>query len=388
MRLLRAWATLALDHYKVIISLLAVLASAFYGFAFAHFYSELNTSSEAVGISAPQMVARSAFGGVAFLLAGAVFGTGFIGPSLAVASSWRASAEESNGGLGDVVIMTMLCAVSAVVCLLLGEGRPVPLLIIAFLFVPFFLRYRRRAPWIAGVRSLRLRISMFGLTAMAWAMVTLLILATYTISWADYEGEQAKAGNAVSPVDFLGFSMLGVQADPAFVHWLGKPRGAPHLPNCVSYLGKNGSSLVIYDPIRHRTVQIPSEEVALSMEEGRTSCRAPRNLQAPKLRQVGRYLKCELGQWSRLPQPKFSVSWTADGFPIEAPSKGKFPLYLFAQGSEIQCEVEATSELGSDVAYSPQFVRPAHLVVSARRKQHVATSTKAHTPDHSRPRDN
>jgi hypothetical protein len=347
------------DHLKPILSLLAVVATGLYGIAFSRFYDALDTSPEAVGITATQMLARSAVGGVAFLAIGSLVVLSPVAPLIPSLSGSAQDKPRSNGSIGDVAIVGLLSAV--VLFLFLGSlgGSLFDCLVVAllpgFFGVLASLRIHGR-PYRVSVRPLRFRFVDFALAALITAVIGMAAFADSTIKRAEDLGEEARAGGKISSPTFLGLPILGLRADPALIAWKGREPASLDLPPCVLYLGQSGGTTVVYDPSQLRTVQLSAEDAVLSVQNGRTSCGAPLNYDPPRIRRRAGFLECMPGRWQQRPPTRFAFTWSRDGYGVETRVEDRFRLLGDSGGHSIRCAVEATNPMGSDVAFSKPLI--------------------------------
>ena len=355
----------AFTHYRQIGGALVVLASTYYGLAFARFYSALGTSPDALGVSAAQMLARSAVGGALVMGFWTLFMFALAAPFIprlaGVAESRQRGGVRLDGGEGFLGVLAIGVGGGLLWFWFLGTAdAPLDSRLLfgvapGLLAVLISLRYRLRWPWIAGVKRLRFRVADFGAVAVLIAVAGVLPIASVTLRVAKEAGEDAKAGVAVEPVKFLGISMLGIRSDPAELLWAGGGEGAK-LPDCVSYLGRSGNTLVVYDPTEHQTLQLAAEDAVLTTRDEWTACGAPLNYAKPTIRRRHGVLECLPGRWGGRPHLGFSFSWTEDGYAMETAIDNRFRVYPVDRGAEIQCGVVATNVRGSDAAYSPPFL--------------------------------
>lgn len=354
------WVTRLTDHIKAALGLLAVLATALYGVAFSRFYEALDTSPEAVGITATDMLARSAVGGIVFLLIGSLVVLAPFAPFIPLISGSYVKEPRSNGTIEDVAAIGFLSAV-VLFFFLLAVGVPlVPRLLIALspglLALMFSVEVERNPRMRIKARKLRVRNMDFAVAALLTAAIGLIAFTQKTIVTADDLGEEARAGEKIDSPSFLGLPILGLSADPALIEMKGVDSSQFDLPACVLYLGQSDGTTVVYDAVHLQTVQLPAEATTLSVQHSRTSCAAPMNLVEPRVRREGRYLKCLPGKWQQRPPASLEYGWAQDGYGVITKIENKFLLGPGNLGHSIRCGVAASSVLGTDVAYSEPLV--------------------------------
>jgi hypothetical protein len=349
------------EHAKSVLAILALLATALYGLAFSRFYSALDTSPEAVGISATDMLARSAVGGVVYLLLGTVVVLALYAPFIPLVSGALAQdGEEAKGTIADVAGVGIASAVILFLFLLAAGVEFAVALVIAVGFPLFALVLSvqiARNPLALGSRKLRLRGSDFLIAAIAAAGIGLLAFTQRTIETADDLGEEARAGEQIDSPSFLGLPILGISADPALIALKGAAREDFALPDCVLYLGQSDGTAVVYDPDQLQTLELPASDTILTVEHVRTSCGAPQNLAVPTIRREGKHLQCLPGKWRRPPSVELEYAWAEDGYGTERTRiENRFLIGPGNLDHEIRCAVAARNVLGTDVAYSEPFV--------------------------------
>lgn len=114
---------------------------------------------------------------------------------------------------------------------------------------------------------LRLRIRhLVVLAALSTAVAVTVLMLTFAPKTAKEIAQAIRAGEPLprSEFRFMGFAILGVRADPA---WVAPKRdttgGAGRLTTCYFYLGESSGLYTLYDPRQGTTIRVPVGEVTL-----------------------------------------------------------------------------------------------------------------------------
>ncbi len=347
------------DHYAAVIGLAGILATAFYGVAYASFYRALDTTPDAVGITTAQILARSVVGGVVCIFSITILIAGVVAPYVPALFALDAKLDEGGNwpkffavcGLAICASLAWWFAASPL------EGQdPTAWALVVFplLAIVFSLRFRKGGLGVQP-RHLRFRVSDFTVVWAPALAVGLLILVFSVFTIAHREGVRAADGKAISPPTVFGQTILGLYARPAFITWTSQRPEGLRIPSCVLYLGETGGGAVVYDASQRRTVRLPEGGVVVTVRNDRTSCAAPVVAKRPSIRLVHRGLyKCMPGDWGSYSPPIHRFAWFENGFETQTDARAA---NLFRIGREdvslrIRCEVEAVNDSGADVSYS------------------------------------
>lgn len=360
---LRSVAGWVFEHYIAVASLVTVIAGAFYTLVYVRFYEAFDITPEQVGLTPTQIVAHSALGGIALTLYCSTLVFAAILPLVPARADSSARSERGSwkGLAGNVIVLGCSACVFAALALLTDASfRDAWVLtaIPALFLLGISFRIRR----IEGKRSLHLRPLRFGtdrfLTVfVAFAVpVSLLLTGVLTLHEAGDIGKQASEGWAIRDTKVLGLPFLDVRAEPALISWKdGQPTNAG-IPHCVFYLGNANGDDVFYDHRSHSTFHIPSGEVTVELRRGMSSCEAPVNLRAPWLTERRNHeLVCHHGLWRSPAAPRFSYTWTIEGFSVPNRSRSD---RVFRNGKRrrryplLHCRVTASTYFGSETAVS------------------------------------
>lgn len=348
------------DHYLPALTVLGVLATTFYGYAYTVFYKAVDATPEQVGVTTTDALARSAVGGVTFIVfAGAVLFF-MLAPIVAPASG--SDAPEAGHGSGEAFagqlalialgVGAWLGTASLVADLSVTEAAPiiVPLVVIQIVLC-LRVNFRKRPRfYIAPLRFKPREFGVLYLTSVAGALV---VLAGVTLWMASHDGDRASDGLEVEPDGIIGVPLLGLSAEPAFLTWRDAKPADFTLPRCVLYLGQDGDTTTVYDAKQRRTIQLPGNEVIVTIRHDRTSCTAPINEAKPAIAPRPHHvLECRPGKWSAYPEPSYRYTWTRNGYEMEPKRWGTLKTHPNDFDHAYRCRVEATTGFGSDVAYS------------------------------------
>jgi len=368
------------DHYAAALTVLGLLATAFYGLAYATFYHAVDSSPEQVGVTTTQILAQSAVGGIAFVAFGGLVVLAYFAPYVPVI----AALDVVEGYAGKSQYLKLV-GFSASVCvgwlLVLGttadggiDAEIALLAVVWFVVAPLLLGLRYGKARGIHLAPLHFRIRDFGVFYLACATVALVVLGVATFFAADEDGKKASEGERIGSSGIAGISYLGLKAEPAFLTWRGEAPAEFHLPRCVLYLGHSDGAETVYDYHQRRTMQLPESAVIVTIRQDRSSCAAPINEEKPIVRKLRAEagLVCEPGRWTAYPHPRYRYRWIRDGFEMNQTASNSLTLHERDVDQSFRCAVEASTSLGSDVAYSRYFVpgrgrRSSEVVPGAKR---------------------
>jgi hypothetical protein len=364
----RAWRTgvgWVFDHATPVFTLMTIAGSAFFGLAYFRFYDDLGLTPEEAGLSTAQILARSVLGTLTLLVTISVsvylLLLPFI-PRLAAADVTPTLAKplSRREKLALFVLVLVDGSLLAIVADKYVDALPhwvtiAAIALLALACAAVTLTFKARATWpplSVGFRPLMLRARDFVggflvCVALTFALVTLVIHRI-----ADDQARDARQGKAVRGWSFLQLPVLGVRAEPADLAWKAKPNGLA-VPQCVLYLGRRDSSLVVYDVVRKNTLRLSASDVVVSVRRDRTSCYAPTNTQLPKVIHLAEAkYTCNPGKWEN-EEPPLSYQWRVDG-KREGGDADTFDAaqYVVSGAQTIACQVTASNVHGRDAAYS------------------------------------
>jgi hypothetical protein len=386
----------ALDHYVPLTSVLAVLATAFYASAYGVFYERLDISPKEAGVSTPELLTRSAVGGIVMLLLVSAGIFLLLAPYLPRMEAVE-GAQRRRGTLGQLLgVFGLALLLPAALALQggvfdLGLGALAVGYSVVFVIGPLLAAVRASLPGrgrpLLEIRPLEFDGRVFAGSYFALMPTALVLVLAFTTLTAVEKGDDARDGKAVPSPEILGVPFLGVRAEPAFVTWVDpKPQRALALPACVLYLGTADGKALLYDAATRRTVHAPATDIVLSTRRERSSCDAPVNQIPPEIRKVrANVYRCWPGKWrSGARTPTLAYEWT-DRYFRDTLSKSREIVVgddrpPFAN-EVVQCRVEASTSLGRDVAHSaPVLVTtgaPAHVGLSLEYEQGIDSRGRA-----------
>jgi hypothetical protein len=365
------------EHYAAVLTVLGALATAFYGLAYATFYGAVDVSPEQVGVTPTEILTRSTVGGVAFVVIVGLVIAIYFAPYVPVIAGL--DVVEGHASLWDVAKIVGLALFSCTV-LLLFEWKLATLSLqgvaatVAFTVVfPLAMTARWNRTRGGYIAALRFNSNDFRSLYLASATVALLFLGVLTFAFAEEDGKQAREGIRIGPETIFGIPFLGLKAEPAFLDWRGDEPSGFELPRCVLYLGHSDNTTTVYDAKQSRTMQLPENQVIVTIRQERTSCTAPVNHGRPKIAErSGGMLTCRPGAWTEHPQPHFHYSWIRNGYELDARS-ARLDRRPYGADQAFRCAVEASTGFGSDVAYSHFFIpRKERLSISVSTNRAVA----------------
>lgn len=365
------------EHYAAVLTVLGALATAFYGLAYATFYQAVDVSPEQVGVTPTEILTRSTVGGVAFVVIIGLVIAIYFAPYVPVIAAL--DVIEGHALPADVAKMVGLALFSCAI-LLLFEWKlttqsleDVAATVAVTVVFPLAMTIRRSKVRGWHIAALRFNSDDFRSLYLASATMALLVLGVLTFVFADDDGKQAREGIRIGPETIFGIPFLGLKAEPAFLDWRGEEPSGFEIPRCVLYLGHSDSTTTVYDAKQSRTMQLPENQVIVTIRQERTSCNAPVNHGRPEIaEQPGGKLACRPGTWTEHPQPDFHYSWIRDGYELDA-RRAQLNLRPYDADQAFRCAVEASTGFGSDVAYSQFFIpRKERLGVSVSANRAVA----------------
>jgi hypothetical protein len=362
------------EHYAAVIGSVGILATAFYGVAYASFYRALGTTPDAVGVTTTQILARSAVGGVVFIVVATFLTAGVVAPYIPTLFALDAKLDDGGnwGRFGVVCVMAFAASGAWWLAASPPESNDPGawlMVVVPLLAIPASLRLRKKLIFVQP-RHLRIRGRDFTVVWAPALALAMLILIASVFSIANREGARAADGKSISPPTFFGQAVLGLDARPAFLTWMSQRPPGLHIPSCVLYLGKSDGGAVVYDASQGRTVRLPEGGVVVTARDNRTSCAAPVVTERPSIQLVHRGLyRCTEGDWDSYSEPVHKFTWFEDGLQTRTDAKAAnlFRIDRHDAFLRIRCEVEATNESGADVSYSRyavptmKEVRPARL---------------------------
>ncbi len=364
---LRKVADWIFEHYLAVASLITVIASAFYGLAYARFYDSLDITPEQAGLGPTQILTHSAVGGLTLTMLIALAICCLVVPLVPLRD--EVSAKGERGTWIGVVVNAGLTALGIIVIFGLGSIAELPYqaaVSLAWAPTAFFLgasiRLERKG---RGVRFVPKPLYFSGdrylIILVAFAIPTgLLFTGLVTFDEADRLGRKASNGKAVRDPKIIGVPFLGVRVEPALVSW-GNTSSVPDIPRCVFYLGTSSGSDVFYDHRSRSTYHVPADEVTIELRSDMSSCEAPVNKRLPTVypRKNGD-LVCRPGRWSAHADPLFTYEWITGGGETVDGGDEDFP-WVFSESAlwldfVMHCRVTAATPLGSDAAVSRAVV--------------------------------
>jgi hypothetical protein len=355
------------DHYVAVAGLVAVVATTFYGLAYARFYAELSLTPEEVGMNPTQILTQSAVGGltITVLFAIGIF-CALLVPIAPVTvdwgyrdrGSWRQFALNGALSLASGAFVDLLAWAVG-----LGHGmEPGFVYASGFVLIVVGLRIRLEG-WrpIIRPRPLRFRFNRYLTAFVTVALpVALIYTGVGTFSTAGYVGERVAEGDADADegISILGVPIFGIEVEPALVYWEHPGSSPVGMPLCSLYLGTSDGDAVLYDPGSRSTVHAAAADVAIQVRTDLSSCDGPINLRAPAIsRRKDGALVCGHGAWESFEDPRFTYLWRFNGprYPASESRPGRVMERSYLERHEIRaihCQVLASSFYGEDYAMS------------------------------------
>jgi hypothetical protein len=349
------------DHYVAVASLVAVVATGFYGLAYERFYASLNISPEQAGLSPTEVLAHSAVGGLVMTVFIAFVFFFSLLPIVPIREDPQA--REVNGSWRDFATNALITAAGIVGLFALAGIVRAPLyapLVMSCIPLGFLLLYgvrprgKSRLPF--SPRPLLFRRGQYGLAFAISLPIALICAGAITVDKAVHLGHRASEGKAIQAPTVAGFPFLGVKAEPALITWRKRDPLAAGIPRCVFYLGYSDGDAVLYDHRTDAAFQVPADEMAIQLRGDISSCEAPVDGTPPTVRWVNhKYLECMPGHWHSFISPWFNYSWTAQGYTLaRAPRHGvrRLPVKRMLPGTKVRCRVSAWTVYGEQLALS------------------------------------
>lgn len=366
-----------LRNWLPVASIVTVVVSGFYGLAYSQFYEELDVSPEQAGLSTAQIIAHSVIGGITLTLVISAVIFLFLVPlaplpnapaSRSRVGNWVNVAASGVIALGAMLIIGFLSwrthapirlvapAIGAMLIFALAAGLRIE-------------QKGRRPSFTPGL----LEFTLDGYLVLAMLGLTFGVVITGVVTYneAHHLGVKARDGEAIRNPEIFGVPFLGVKAEPALVAWTRAKPAEVRAPGCALYLGAGDGQDLLYDPQTGSTIEVPRDDVVLSLRRERTTCEAPINVRAPTVHRVGaKYIRCLPGDWVNDAKRSFSYRWTVDGhaFPATFTTSQYLNVEESTPSQVAFCHVKATTPLGADVATSSGIP----LGISTVRQRHRA----------------
>ncbi len=92
---------------------------------------------------------------------------------------------------------------------------------------------------------------------------------------------------------------------------------------------------------------------------GGSKSETPKDITLPHISgtpEVGQKLKCEEGQWSGSPAPKFAFQWLREGSKIESATKNEYTVASADEGTSLSCKVTASNGVGGEPSATSEKV--------------------------------
>ncbi len=348
-------------HYVPLVGLLTLVAGGFYILAYSRFYSALGITPEEAGLSTPQILAHSVVGGLALVVLASLATYLVLLPAMPVLDG-----DSETGTWQDFRNHAIIAGFAAggLVGLVFITGSPLPFAVLAVgwvIFATLITGLEIHVGWPpASPKPLKFETESYVAFAVAVAIPAGLFIAGFvSFNKASELGEKAGDGQAVLSSDVLGLPFLGVRAETAVVTWKSPDARRP-MPNCVLYLGTADGQDVLYDHRSGSVFKTSSDGVVLQLRKSQTSCEAPVNLAAPRVRHLSdNRLGCSPGRWRPSSKIDLDYRWTMEGIQIPAEFGGRSPIFDttgYPIGSIAHCHVTASGGLGSDTAMSGGIV--------------------------------
>jgi hypothetical protein len=362
----------AIDHYVAVASMVTILATLFYGYAYTVFFQKLGITPEQAGLTPPWFLTRSALGGLALTLCVALALYAFALPFIplrddAAAQTTKGSIKKTFrnllivlGGAAYLVVFALALDIPFRGALFVG-AIPVGI----FLLTSFrLLTHDNRA--LPNPRPINFDFDKYlAIFLVPVLPVGLIAAATVTITNAYLYGEKASEGYAVRAPKAFGLPLLGVRAEPALIDWRESSAGRG-FPPCALYVDGADGSKFLYDQRSGRTLQVQSDVMDIELRNRADTCDAPFNRVLPRLEGVHRAaVKCYPGDWRTYLSPNYRYQWVHEGLLLDNDSphprifRRELPFLL----EGVKCRVVASNYFGTDVAVSRRW----HPADSRRR---------------------
>jgi hypothetical protein len=198
-----------------------------------HYYQELGTSPDEVGLNYPNTIARSLGFIVIIVFATilAIAGAGFVAKRRTGDQPDKAALEEAIRQ-EETTLARQLS--------------------------------RIERDYITGVtlRQRRQDLRRTYISAALAVLLSLFIVVVFVLTAvAGARARLVQAGHVVDPVRLVGLVILPVQADRAEVAWIKTDGTSPQLPADLLYLGSSGGTSVFYDPMKQSLLRLPSSSI-------------------------------------------------------------------------------------------------------------------------------
>jgi hypothetical protein len=364
-------ATWAFDHYISVAGLVAAAATTFYGLAYGRFYAELSLTPEQVGMTPAQILTQSAVGGMTMtvLIAVAIF-CALLLPVVPVRLDWGYADPGSWHNLAGNAALTLLGGLFLDLLVWavglesqLGFGFSYISLLV-LLLVSFRIRRNGWHP-VLRPRPLRFELERY-LTALVTIALPIALLYTSiaTFNSAKVLGEEVAEGVADADEDLsiLDLPILGIEVEPALVHWEDPTSRPERMPLCALYLGTSNGDAVFFDPGSRSSFHVSASDVVIQVRTDLSNCDGPINVRAPDLlRRDDGTLVCHRGAWESYVDPRFTYFWVFNGPRYREPEyrRGRTIRRSFLDRHDVRvahCQVDAASRFGRDFAVSRSLV--------------------------------
>ncbi|HVO55348.1 MAG TPA: hypothetical protein VMT37_13135 [Solirubrobacterales bacterium] len=355
LRRLGRLAEIAAEHYIAAAGLVAALASAFYGLAYARFYESMGITPEQAGFTPAQVVAHSIVGGLVLLIliTAAIF-LFFVPLIPAREEKMEAGARRHWGPVAWNLTFTLAAAAGlAALCALAGRRWELIMYLLVIQLVwwaltSLVISERRLKPAL-----LEISVDRYVVTGIACLIPAVLATGVVTYLKAESLGERATVGRAVRNPKIGVFPFLGVHAEPAEVAWVADPK-LRTLPRCVLYLGSSEGDAVLYDSHSSSTFHVPTGNIAIDLEGDRSSCEAPVNVRSPEIVPDGAgKVICRHGDWRPSEHARYEYEWIWVDHELVDNGDGRpWLLYewAFPPNAVVYCRVTAHTAIGEDTA--------------------------------------
>lgn len=351
----------AIDHYVAVASMITILATLFYGYAYTVFFQQLGITPEQAGLTPPWFLTRSALGGLALTLCVALALYAFVLPVIPLRDDAAAQTDKGSRRKTFLNLVIVLLGASYMVAFALALDTPfrgalfigaIPLAI--FLLTSFrLMTHDNRA--FPNLRPINFDFDKYlAIFLVPVLPIGLITAAAVTITNAYLYGGKASDGYAVRAPKAFGLPLLGVRAEPALIDWR-KGSSRPGFPPCALYVdGADGSSF-LYDQRSGRTLQVQSDVMDIELRNRVDNCDAPFNRILPRVEWVhGAAVKCYPGDWRTYLSPVYRYQWVHEGLLLDNDSphprifRRELPFLL----EDVRCRVVASNYLGADIALS------------------------------------
>jgi len=354
----------AIDHYVAVASMVTILATLFYGYAYTVFFQKLGITPEQAGLTPPWFLTRSALGGLAFTLCVAVAIYVFALPVIPLRDDPAAQTDKGSPKKTFFNLLLVLAGAGYMVAFALALEKPfrsallvgaIPLGIFLLTSLRLLTRDNRAFP---NLRPINFDFDKYlAIFLVPVLPIGLIVAGTVTITNAYHYGSEASKGYAVrAPKDF-GLPLLGVRAEPALIDWRDSSAGRG-FPPCALYVDGVDGSKFLYDQRSGRTLQVQSDVMDIELRNRAETCDVPFNQVLPRLERVnGAMVKCYPGHWRTYLSPDYRYQWVREGFTLDnrSPHPMIFRRVLPFLLEDVKCRVVASNSYGTDVALSRRW---------------------------------